>query len=156
LQYKIDRENPGILVRKMSLTSNESNLLIFSLSRCAKDPTYSSYYSPYPSVSRFAFNAFSFVNRYPSVYLQCELVVCRYGDYSSRCYQGCVSRFRRSAGSSQGKVSVVIGPVQLQETPPEKRSAGECKLPLLFKVGLCILLCVCISVHKPSSEIFLC
>ncbi|XP_040558848.1 deleted in malignant brain tumors 1 protein-like isoform X2 [Gallus gallus] len=131
------------LFLQASLRSNDSNLVLFVdtcvaspdpndfttltydliRSGCAKDPTYSSYYSPYPSVSRFAFNAFSFVNRYPSVYLQCELVVCRYGDYSSRCYQGCVSRFRRSAGSSQGKVSVVIGPVQLQETPPEKRSA---------------------------------
>ncbi|KFQ72606.1 Deleted in malignant brain tumors 1 protein, partial [Phaethon lepturus] len=68
-------------------------------SGCVKDPTYSSYYSPYGDVARFAFNAFSFVNRHPSVYLQCELVVCRYNDYSSRCYQGCVSRFKRNAGS---------------------------------------------------------
>ncbi|NXC44272.1 DMBT1 protein, partial [Penelope pileata] len=68
-------------------------------SGCVRDPTYSSYYSPYSGVKRFAFNAFSFVNRYPSVYLQCELVVCRYYDYSSRCYQGCVSRFKRNAGS---------------------------------------------------------
>uniref|UniRef100_A0A8V0XCP1 Scavenger receptor cysteine-rich domain-containing protein DMBT1 n=1 Tax=Gallus gallus TaxID=9031 RepID=A0A8V0XCP1_CHICK len=138
------------LFLQASLRSNDSNLVLFVdtcvaspdpndfttltydliRSGCAKDPTYSSYYSPYPSVSRFAFNAFSFVNRYPSVYLQCELVVCRYGDYSSRCYQGCVSRFRRSAGSSQGKVSVVIGPVQLQETPPEKRSAGDLESPV--------------------------
>ncbi|POI26644.1 hypothetical protein CIB84_009606 [Bambusicola thoracicus] len=131
------------LFLQASLHSNDSNLVLFVdtcvaspdpndfttltydliRSGCVKDPTYSSYYSPYPSVSRFAFNAFSFVNRYPSVYLQCELVVCRYGDYSSRCYQGCVSRFRRSAGSSQGKVSVVIGPVQLQEAPTENRNA---------------------------------
>ncbi|NWU63653.1 DMBT1 protein, partial [Pterocles burchelli] len=68
-------------------------------SGCIKDPTYSSFYSPYGDVARFAFNAFSFVNRYPSVYLQCELVVCRQNDYFSRCYQGCVSRFKRKAGS---------------------------------------------------------
>ncbi|NXK15432.1 DMBT1 protein, partial [Herpetotheres cachinnans] len=68
-------------------------------SGCVRDPTYSSYYSPYSSVARFAFNAFSFFNRHSSVYLQCELVVCRYNDYSSRCYQGCVSRFKRNAGS---------------------------------------------------------
>ncbi|NXU26987.1 DMBT1 protein, partial [Thalassarche chlororhynchos] len=68
-------------------------------SGCVKDPTYSSYYSPYSNVARFAFSAFSFFNRYPSVYLQCELVVCRYNDYSSRCYQGCVSRFKRNTGS---------------------------------------------------------
>ncbi|KFP95541.1 Deleted in malignant brain tumors 1 protein, partial [Leptosomus discolor] len=66
---------------------------------CVKDPTYSSYYSPYSHVARFAFSAFSFVNRYTSVYLRCELVVCRYNDYSSRCYQGCGSRLKRNAGS---------------------------------------------------------
>uniref|UniRef100_A0A8C8A8U4 CUB and zona pellucida-like domain-containing protein 1 n=1 Tax=Otus sunia TaxID=257818 RepID=A0A8C8A8U4_9STRI len=84
-------------------------------SGCVKDPTYSSYYSSDSSVARFAFNAFSFLDRYPSVYLQCELVVCRYNDYSSRCYQGCVSRFKRNADSSQENMNVVIGPVQLRE-----------------------------------------
>ncbi|KAM9548469.1 scavenger receptor cysteine-rich domain-containing protein DMBT1 [Guaruba guarouba] len=92
-------------------------------SGCVKDPTYSSYYSPYSSVARFAFNAFSFVNRYQSVYLQCELVVCRTYDYSSRCYQGCVNRFKRDAGSSQEKMSVVVGPVQLWEAHAENRNA---------------------------------
>ncbi|KAM6092003.1 scavenger receptor cysteine-rich domain-containing protein DMBT1-like [Theristicus caerulescens] len=91
-------------------------------SGCVKDPTYSSYYSPYGDVARFAFNAFSFVNRYPSVYLQCELVVCRHNDYSSRCYQGCVSRFKRNAGSSQKKVNVVVGPIQLREAHAENRN----------------------------------
>ncbi|NXS58474.1 DMBT1 protein, partial [Brachypteracias leptosomus] len=71
----------------------------FIRSGCIKDPTYSSYYSPYSTAARFAFNAFSFINQYPSVYLQCELVVCRYNDYSSRCYQGCVSRIKRDTGS---------------------------------------------------------
>ncbi|NXX43828.1 DMBT1 protein, partial [Tricholaema leucomelas] len=68
-------------------------------SGCIKDPTYSSYYSPQSTTARFAFNAFSFVSRHPAVYLQCQLVVCSYRDYSSRCYQGCVSRFKRSTAS---------------------------------------------------------
>ncbi|XP_009959452.1 PREDICTED: deleted in malignant brain tumors 1 protein-like, partial [Leptosomus discolor] len=89
---------------------------------CVKDPTYSSYYSPYSHVARFAFSAFSFVNRYTSVYLRCELVVCRYNDYSSRCYQGCGSRLKRNAGSSQAKVNVVIGPVQLREAHAGNRN----------------------------------
>uniref|UniRef100_A0A8B9BPY4 CUB and zona pellucida like domains 1 n=1 Tax=Anser brachyrhynchus TaxID=132585 RepID=A0A8B9BPY4_9AVES len=116
-------------------------------SGCVKDPTYSSYYSPYRSVSRFTFNAFSFVGRYPSVFLQCELVVCRQNDYSSRCYQGCVNRFKRNAGSSQEKMSVIVGPIQLQEAPTENRNAG---------IGLYMLLCIYISVQKSSSEICLC
>ncbi|KAM7074688.1 LOW QUALITY PROTEIN: scavenger receptor cysteine-rich domain-containing protein DMBT1-like, partial [Ciconia maguari] len=52
----------------------------------------------------------------------CELVVCRYNDYSSRCYQGCVSRFKRKAGSSQKKVNVIIGPVQLWEAHAENKN----------------------------------
>nr|XP_038037174.1 deleted in malignant brain tumors 1 protein [Anas platyrhynchos] len=93
-------------------------------SGCFKDSTYSPYYSSDRSVSRFGFNAFSFVGRYPSVFLQCELVVCRSDDYSSRCYQGCVNRFKRNAGSSQEKMSVIVGPIQLQEAPAENRNAG--------------------------------
>ncbi|NXH17456.1 DMBT1 protein, partial [Bucco capensis] len=105
------------LFLQVSLYSSDTNLMVFVdtcvaspypndfrtetydliRSGCIKDPTYYSYYSPKSTVARFAFSAFSFLNRYPSVYLQCELVVCRYNDYSSRCYQGCVSRFKRNA-----------------------------------------------------------
>ncbi|NXF98366.1 DMBT1 protein, partial [Eubucco bourcierii] len=93
-------------------------------SGCIKDPTYSSYYSPQSTTARFAFNAFSFVSRYPAVYLQCQLVVCRYHDYSSRCYQGCVSRFRRNTDSSHETVNVVVGPIKLQEGAAQSRRAG--------------------------------
>ncbi|NWS97574.1 DMBT1 protein, partial [Mionectes macconnelli] len=65
---------------------------------CVKDPTYSAHPSPRSSVARFSFSAFSFAKQFPSVYLQCELVVCRRTDYSSRCYQGCVSRHKRDSG----------------------------------------------------------
>ncbi|NXN46853.1 DMBT1 protein, partial [Rhinoptilus africanus] len=68
-------------------------------SGCIKDSTYTTLNSSYDDVARFSFNAFSFIHRYPSVYLQCELVVCRKNDYSSRCYRGCMSRFKRDAGS---------------------------------------------------------
>ncbi|NXD88732.1 DMBT1 protein, partial [Halcyon senegalensis] len=107
------------LFLQASLHSSDTNLLVFvdtcvaspdptdfttqtyELIRngCIKDPTYSSHYSPHNTVARFSFNAFSFVNRYLSVYLRCELVVCRYNDYSSRCYQGCVSRSKRDTSS---------------------------------------------------------
>ncbi|KFP26852.1 Deleted in malignant brain tumors 1 protein, partial [Colius striatus] len=75
---------------------NNFKTLTYDLIRrgCAEDSTYSSYYSAHSSVARFGF-----VNRYPSVYLECELVVCRSYDYSSRCYQGCLSRFKRNVGS---------------------------------------------------------
>ncbi|NXH42451.1 DMBT1 protein, partial [Dicaeum eximium] len=66
---------------------------------CVKDPTYAAYYSPYRHTLRFKFNAFQFIRSTPEVYLQCELVVCRAFDYSSRCHQGCLQRSKREASS---------------------------------------------------------
>ncbi|NXW51446.1 DMBT1 protein, partial [Nyctiprogne leucopyga] len=65
---------------------------------CVQDPTYTTYYSRYWHAARFAFNAFQLLRSSPLVYLQCELVVCRAYDYSSRCYQGCI-RSKREARS---------------------------------------------------------
>ncbi|XP_077039675.1 scavenger receptor cysteine-rich domain-containing protein DMBT1-like [Agelaius phoeniceus] len=80
---------------------------------CAKDPTYATYYSPFRHTLRFKFNAFQFIQSNPEVYLQCELVVCRAYDYSSRCYQGCLQRSKREASSDLESVIVVAGPIQL-------------------------------------------
>ncbi|NWH68240.1 DMBT1 protein, partial [Geococcyx californianus] len=66
---------------------------------CVRDFTYYTYYSPNKHTVRFKFNAFQFIHSNPSVYLLCELVVCRTYDYSSRCYQGCISRSKREASS---------------------------------------------------------
>ncbi|NWV99147.1 DMBT1 protein, partial [Machaerirhynchus nigripectus] len=66
---------------------------------CIKDPTYAAFYSPHRHALRFKFKAFQFSQSNPVVYLQCQLVVCRAFDYSSRCYQGCVERFKREASS---------------------------------------------------------
>ncbi|XP_027625912.1 deleted in malignant brain tumors 1 protein isoform X5 [Tupaia chinensis] len=74
-------------------------------SGCVKDETYQSY-----------------LNRFPSVYLQCKMVVCRASDYSSRCHRGCIVRSKRDVGSYQEKVDVVLGPIQLQTRHEEKRS----------------------------------
>ncbi|NWZ70615.1 DMBT1 protein, partial [Acrocephalus arundinaceus] len=66
---------------------------------CIKDPTYTQYSSPNRRTLRFSFNAFQFIQSNSDVYLQCELVVCRAYDYSSRCHQGCVRRPKREASS---------------------------------------------------------
>ncbi|NXI88585.1 DMBT1 protein, partial [Rhipidura dahli] len=66
---------------------------------CIKDPTYAEFYSPRRGTVRFKFNAFQSIRSTPVVYLQCQLVVCRAFDYSSRCYQGCVNRSKREASS---------------------------------------------------------
>ncbi|XP_058277547.1 deleted in malignant brain tumors 1 protein [Hirundo rustica] len=109
-----------------SPNSSDFRTLVYELSKngCANNSTYSLYPSPRSDVARFGFNAFSFVNRFPSVFLRCELAVCRYRDYASRCYQGCVSRFKRNADSSHEKVNVVIGPVKLREAHAENRNTA--------------------------------
>ncbi|NXM76524.1 DMBT1 protein, partial [Serilophus lunatus] len=66
---------------------------------CVRDPTYATYYSSQRHTLRFKFNAFQFVQSSPLVYLQCEFVVCRASDYSSRCYRGCINRPKREARS---------------------------------------------------------
>ncbi|XP_059677348.1 deleted in malignant brain tumors 1 protein [Gavia stellata] len=94
---------------------------------CVRDSTYATYYSPYRHIVRFTFNAFQFIRNNPLVYLQCELVVCRAYDYSSRCYQGCITRSKREASSGQEIVTVVAGPIQLQEAGAEKRDTPAFK-----------------------------
>ncbi|XP_053927101.1 deleted in malignant brain tumors 1 protein isoform X2 [Cuculus canorus] len=90
---------------------------------CVRDPTYNTYYSHYRHRVRFKFNAFQFIRSNPLVYVQCELVVCRTYDYSSRCYQGCITRSKRGASSDQELVTVVAGPILLREADAENRNA---------------------------------
>ncbi|KAM7170080.1 scavenger receptor cysteine-rich domain-containing protein DMBT1-like isoform 4-T6 [Macrochelys suwanniensis] len=80
---------------------------------CVKDDTYTAYYSSNKKIVQFQFKAFQFFNGYSTVYLQCKMVVCKVYDYSSRCYQGCVTRNKRETSSDQENVTVV-GPVKLR------------------------------------------
>ncbi|NXT78649.1 DMBT1 protein, partial [Zapornia atra] len=112
--YDVDLNQ--ILYFQVNLNSSDPNLVVFvdtcvaspdpgnvspayDLIRngCPRDSSYRTYYSPYSHSARFKFSAFEFVSRRRLVYLQCELAVCRLGDYSSRCYRGCSRRFRRGA-----------------------------------------------------------
>lgn len=100
-----------------------ANGLLFS-SRCVKDETYQSYNPPLPRIARFKFRSFHFLNRFPTVYLQCKMVVCRAYDQSSRCRRGCIVRSKRDVGSYVEKMDVVLGPIQLRR-PIQKRSLGR-------------------------------
>ncbi|CAO2583584.1 Deleted in malignant brain tumors 1 protein, partial [Lemmus lemmus] len=103
---------------------NDFSSLTYDLIRsgCVRDETYQHYSSPSPRIARFKFSSFHFLNRFPSVYLKCKLVVCRAYDFSSRCQRGCVVRSKRDVGSYQEKVDVVLGPIQLQAPNKDKRS----------------------------------
>uniref|UniRef100_A0A8C6ZYS4 Deleted in malignant brain tumors 1 protein n=1 Tax=Nothoprocta perdicaria TaxID=30464 RepID=A0A8C6ZYS4_NOTPE len=105
--------------------ANDFTTVTYDLIRngCVKDSTYTNYYSPYSHMARFKFSAFQFVRNYPSVYLKCEFVVCRLRDYSSRCYQGCITRPKREAGSARERVNAVVGPIALRKAGAENRKA---------------------------------
>ncbi|NXY36904.1 DMBT1 protein, partial [Pomatorhinus ruficollis] len=96
---------------------HDFNTLAYYLvqNRCPRDPSYATFRSPSSHFARFKFNAFEFMSRHPSVYLKCQMLVCRLGDYSSRCYRGCSSRAKRDTSSAEEEVDVVAGPIQLHE-----------------------------------------
>ncbi|XP_054546350.1 deleted in malignant brain tumors 1 protein-like [Talpa occidentalis] len=95
---------------------NDFTSLTYDLIRsgCVKDETFRPIQPPAPRIVRFSFSSFHFLNRFPSVYLKCKMVVCRAYDYSSRCYRGCVMRSKRDVHPYQEKVDVVLGPIKLQ------------------------------------------
>ncbi|XP_061491747.1 deleted in malignant brain tumors 1 protein-like [Rhineura floridana] len=103
--------------------ANDFTTLTYDLIKngCVRDSTYRKLWSPMNNQVRFMFNSFKFLYQHNEVYLQCKLVVCRAYDTSSRCYQGCLVRKKRDADELQGKVDVVVGPVQLQKEVNEDR-----------------------------------
>ncbi|XP_035580030.1 LOW QUALITY PROTEIN: deleted in malignant brain tumors 1 protein-like [Zalophus californianus] len=85
---------------------------------CIKDNTYVNLHSQQKNTAQFKFNAFNFLRNYDVVYLQCEVAVCKVGDRSSRCSQGCVERSKRDAGpvetpEEQTEHFQVVGPLEI-------------------------------------------
>lgn len=85
---------------------------------CIKDNSYSNLHAPEKNVAQFKFNAFSFLKSYDVVYVQCKVAVCRLGDHSSRCSQGCLNRGRRGAvsaevGEDQTEYFQTVGPLKI-------------------------------------------
>ncbi|KAJ6669025.1 hypothetical protein lerEdw1_007834 [Lerista edwardsae] len=115
--------------------ANDFTTLTYSIidNGCARDSTYRPLYSPSINTVRFAVNAFKFINLHNAVYLRCKLVVCRAYDYSSRCYQGCLTRGKRDTGEVQDKVDLVVGPVELQKEAYEDKKQELVKSASLKK-----------------------
>ncbi|XP_010137538.1 PREDICTED: CUB and zona pellucida-like domain-containing protein 1 [Buceros rhinoceros silvestris] len=120
------------LFAQVSLYSTDPNLLVFvdtctaspqpdfgSLtydlirSGCNKDDTVVTY-PPREHYGRFKFNAFRFLRGSPSVYLQCDILICDSKSPSSRCTEGCVSRHKRDLSSYIWKTNTVVGPIRLR------------------------------------------
>ncbi|KAK2511195.1 hypothetical protein Q9233_017155 [Columba guinea] len=124
---------------QVSLHSTDPNLLVFVdtciaspqsdfgsptydliRSGCNKDDTVVTY-PPLEHYGRFKFNAFRFLRYFPSVYLQCDIVICDSNDTNSRCTRGCISRQKRDIPSYVWKTNTVVGPIRLKR---DLRSAG--------------------------------
>ncbi|XP_062071161.1 deleted in malignant brain tumors 1 protein-like [Lepus europaeus] len=93
---------------------------------CVRDSTYSSLPSRQKNVAQFKFNAFSFLDSYDVVYLQCKVAVCRVGDPASHCSRGCVGRSRREAGSvgvkeAQAEQFQLLGPLEIPKAAGQRR-----------------------------------
>ncbi|XP_044895922.1 deleted in malignant brain tumors 1 protein-like [Felis catus] len=85
---------------------------------CIKDKSYVNLHSHQKNTAQFKFNAFNFLSSYDVVYLQCEVAVCKVGDHSSRCSQGCAERSKRDVGPEETTEErtehlQVVGPLEV-------------------------------------------
>ncbi|NWW77723.1 CUZD1 protein, partial [Climacteris rufus] len=82
-------------------------------SGCNKDDTVVTY-PAFENHGRFRFRAFRFLRSFPSVYLQCEVVICDSTNTDSRCARGCISREKRSTSPYTWKTNTMVGPIHLK------------------------------------------
>ncbi|KAM9617532.1 LOW QUALITY PROTEIN: scavenger receptor cysteine-rich domain-containing protein DMBT1-like [Trichechus inunguis] len=96
---------------------------------CIKDNTYTNLHSRQKNVAQFKFNAFSFLNSYDVVYLQCKIAVCKVGNYASLCAPGCARRSKRGtsplvAKEGQTEHFHMVGPLEIH------KGTGQSKTPV--------------------------
>ncbi|XP_050196778.1 CUB and zona pellucida-like domain-containing protein 1 [Myiozetetes cayanensis] len=120
------------LFAQVSLQSTDPNLVVFVdtctaspqpdfgsptydliRSGCNKDDTVVTY-PPLEHRGRFKFNAFRFLRSFPSVYLQCDVVICDSNSSDSRCSKGCISRQKRAISPHTWKTNTAVGPIRLK------------------------------------------
>ncbi|ERE80680.1 deleted in malignant brain tumors 1 protein [Cricetulus griseus] len=110
---------------------------------CIKDNSYSNLHTPGKNVAQFKFNAFSFLRSYDVVYLQCKVAVCRLGDHSSRCSQGCMRRERRGTGSTEvgeepTEYFQTVGPLKIHRTDNQSKALVGPKFSSQHPHGSCL------------------
>ncbi|XP_078590763.1 uncharacterized protein LOC144870462 [Branchiostoma floridae x Branchiostoma japonicum] len=85
---------------------------------CPKLPTLQFYPSPSPDRGRFGFQAFAYTSGAPTVYLHCNVLLCKASDPNSRCAQGCQppsGRRRREAEGEPEVYRLIQGPIVVGE-----------------------------------------
>ncbi|XP_078665704.1 uncharacterized protein LOC144908069 [Branchiostoma floridae x Branchiostoma belcheri] len=89
---------------------------------CAKLQTLQFYPSPSPDRGRFGFQAFAYTSGAPTVYLHCDVLLCKASDPNSRCAQGCQTpsgRRRREAEGEPEVYRLIQGPIVLGDDQTE-------------------------------------
>ncbi|XP_071985523.1 scavenger receptor cysteine-rich domain-containing protein DMBT1-like [Engystomops pustulosus] len=120
LQATLETTDPDLVlfvdtcVASPDLFQMSGNVYHLIRNGCPRVPDYNTYQSSHHNRARFGFRAFSFLSRYSTVYIQCNLVVCKHNDRWSRCNQGCRQRNKRSLESYQEHVHAFAGPLKLQ------------------------------------------
>lgn len=82
-------------------------------------------YPAFENHGRFKFRAFRFLRRFPSVYLQCDIVICDSNNTNSRCARGCISRHRRAISPYTWKTNTVVGPIRLKRDLRAAEHSGK-------------------------------
>ncbi|XP_074229599.1 scavenger receptor cysteine-rich domain-containing protein DMBT1 isoform X5 [Camelus bactrianus] len=94
---------------------------------CIKDNTYVNLRSHQKNVAQFKFNVFSFLTSYDVIYLQCKVAVCKVGDRSSHCSQGCAEWGKRGTGpleatEEQTEHFQTVGPLEIHKGTDQRRT----------------------------------
>ncbi|XP_048801063.1 CUB and zona pellucida-like domain-containing protein 1 isoform X3 [Lagopus muta] len=118
VQVSLHSTDPDLLVFIDTCTASPQSdfgSITYDLIRsgCNKDDTVVTY-PTLEHYGRFSFNAFRFLRRAPSVYLQCDVLICDSNSMNSRCTKGCVSRHKRDTSSFTWKTKAVVGPIRLK------------------------------------------
>ena len=97
--------------------------------------------------------AFRFLDNFPTVYLQCDVLVCHVNDTNSRCNNGCVSAAKRRRRETEGmekkeseKYTLSLGPIT------EKRNQGnEARFQFDIHMYYVVLCCASPDVRESTK-----
>ncbi|XP_019633041.1 PREDICTED: uncharacterized protein LOC109476511 isoform X2 [Branchiostoma belcheri] len=106
---------------------------------CAKLPTLQFYPSPGPDRGRFGFQAFAYTTGVPTVYLHCDVLLCKALDPNSRCAQGCQTPSGRRRREAEPEVYRLIqGPIVLGDDQTGRKTQDLVTVSAI--IGACAML----------------
>ncbi|XP_071970484.1 ZP domain-containing protein-like [Engystomops pustulosus] len=139
---------------------NPDDPIFYDIKRngCIIDETFVEYSSTRTRY-RFAMEAFAFIGDYSEVYMSCTVILCKSGDPSTRCNQGCLpksmadpKRRRRSLTSESQQHFISQGPLRMKRQSPS--DTGDVESPslnvntlVMSLSGVAIVVLLGLSVH---------